>query len=714
VLGNLGPKSGLNIILIEKMVASLADDFSFNDYPNVKYLIGHLILQSELKADQLGQETEFLSQLIQARLAKTDVEEKLVLLMAQYRLLKKLFRLEVTPSDYDAIVDSSLKPSGITKRLLTVNEGERVRHGEFKHMEAIDELFEKALAFYEGVKARDGFMLRRVEEQLQATGAEKAIIITGGFHKEPFEEHFRANGYNYALITPNITELGGHEAYLAAVFQGEPFKAATRPAPINFGYSRSEARAHGANPEWAHGVLDAVLREVLTRVSRAPHEGLASFPPFRSEARAFWDQTELTTAWEVNGESEIQISGEIEAYVARVENSIAEMFGVGSAQGTIEHRIHVIDIVSEKDVGMFLDNQSYSLPADSVPHRLNVIMQILIDYRRKFYQRAESQEENPIPQKIDEILNIVDHQVLPRLLHLHDPWAQTMPSAGDWLIFQTTYFIKDPSLYEQRLRNTFYFETKYPASMAARLALNGPHLRRSFADLDMGDLRGLKPYLRQVILRLEKLFSASRDEGTLIDIERYSASLLNFLYIPFPDKLSSAKRLQAKEKRALYVDEVLKKRLLYPLTEDGFTEDRIKEVIRGALAATEDLPDDYLRYQERPLSFANIQAIVKYNFDHRSEPVSLFQVMTGDTKAAGFSFPRRHEFYHPDPERKEQSPLEEYVGYVPPPRSELRVTGTTEREVSLDQVAGQLKVVRGQLRSSLLRLEKVAYHHGWE
>jgi len=219
------PETG---ILFEKMVASLPKDFNYDAYPNVKIFIGHLILQSEVKGERLMEEMNRVTEQISERLAKTGEEKKILALLKDHRLLKRLFALELSPEDYEAIVNPSLrgsvpndglKPSHIIQRFLELNGSHRVRNREFTHVDEIDSLFEKALEFYRGVKERDEWMLRNIEARLKETRADKAVIITGGFHAEPFQKFFSNKNYSYALIAPQITATDGREAYVQSVLE---------------------------------------------------------------------------------------------------------------------------------------------------------------------------------------------------------------------------------------------------------------------------------------------------------------------------------------------------------------------------------------------------------------------------------------------------------------------------------------------------------------
>ncbi|MFH0985733.1 MAG: PAS domain-containing protein [Candidatus Omnitrophota bacterium] len=226
--------------LFEDMVKQLPENFNYDAFPNVRFYIGTLLLQSELKADRLFSETKALSAVISGKLTRNQGEKQLVALLADHRLLQKLFALQLMPEDYEAIVGGrkaegggSLKPSEIVKRFEnailhpssppqivgrirpSADSIRKVRSVQFSHIEELDALFEKAMKFYAGVKERDGAMEQRIEERLRETGASKVAVITGGFHSRPFADYFSSKNHTYALISPklNSSDDAGHAAY---------------------------------------------------------------------------------------------------------------------------------------------------------------------------------------------------------------------------------------------------------------------------------------------------------------------------------------------------------------------------------------------------------------------------------------------------------------------------------------------------------------------
>ncbi len=269
--------------LMEQVVSFLPKDFNYSAYLNLNHYIGSLLLQNELKPDLLAKEIETLNEQIALAFTKNKTEKEILVILKNYRLLQKLFALELTPEELERISEShhlpvilsahepveqaakdlahsvipdrtarfyaqpdqestvldprhfrrrtssssrkvlrartrvlkhagmtgvnnylNFFPSQLVRRLLSINSSQRVRNQSFTHLEEIDSLFKKALEFYDLVKERDSEMLERIEERLKETGVTKAVIVTGGFHAQPFKKYFEEKNYNYVLIAPSL------------------------------------------------------------------------------------------------------------------------------------------------------------------------------------------------------------------------------------------------------------------------------------------------------------------------------------------------------------------------------------------------------------------------------------------------------------------------------------------------------------------------------
>jgi len=214
------PETGL---FFEGLASALPADFDYARYPQVMLLMGRLILQSELNAQELAFEMETLQSLITARLADSPEEKEIMRLLESYRLLEKLFALEWTGEEYGRVEKDSasggLKPSNLIQQFIALNQEQRVRDLEAADLDAVDALYDKALMFYRLARQRDGILLERLQNTMAEKGIKKAAVITGGFHAQPFRRHFAEKNQNYVLITPAMSARGSREAYVDSILK---------------------------------------------------------------------------------------------------------------------------------------------------------------------------------------------------------------------------------------------------------------------------------------------------------------------------------------------------------------------------------------------------------------------------------------------------------------------------------------------------------------
>lgn len=250
--------------LAEQLAAWLPQSFDPSLYPNVNRALGIQLLQSEIQGRLLAEEMERLTGLTLKQLTQNEQEEKILRELKNYSTLHKLFRLELTPADYEHVLSEkeNLIPSHIAARFQKLNTQDRVQNLVFEHLDALDSLYQKALEFYRFVKQRDEVMLRRLNEQMRDKKIQKAVVVTGGFHSAPFEDYFRKAGLNYALLSPRITQApaeGERQAYIDAVFQNNtPAGKATYDTPT-IALSRNRLAQLHSLP-WLDRQIDSAYR----------------------------------------------------------------------------------------------------------------------------------------------------------------------------------------------------------------------------------------------------------------------------------------------------------------------------------------------------------------------------------------------------------------------------------------------------------------------
>jgi len=301
-------------LLFEDMVRRLPENFNYDAFPNVCYFIGALLLQSELKADRLMLEVRKLTDTISEKLTRNPEEKKLVALLEDHRLLQKLFALELTPADYEAILrgrETDRKPSFLISKMQNAARSAggvaRAKDIRFSHIADLDALFAKAMKFYKGVKERDTLMMKRVEERLKETGAGRAAVITGGFHAQPFQDYFSGKNYTYALISPTLSgaDEAGYQAYIQNMLRSSErvtngaknstrrdSSSSVKPGVLSTKKATREtvfpSDRQVLAPKNLYGLDQSVVREMVRGVIRSVAGGAM---PVRSEMReedGFW------------------------------------------------------------------------------------------------------------------------------------------------------------------------------------------------------------------------------------------------------------------------------------------------------------------------------------------------------------------------------------------------------------------------------------------
>ncbi len=332
-----------------ELLEALPPDFTFKPYENLRLQIQSQILQSELKSDLLAAETEKLESAITEKLIRTETERKLVAFSKNYRLLKKLFRLELTLKEYQSIGhrpettgekasssphafrrgspsrfptktfgndenNNSLRPSVLIEQFLALNSDKRTQAVRFSHLDEIDHLFGLALSFYAGARKRDSIMANNALKVIQHFKQDSAILVTGGFHSQGIKEYFESKGFSYYLITPSIKEIGDNKAYRAAMLEENKSILTSQITNILMMQRRRKAIQESRNPkfpdyragqvaielktnarasEFEEINTDLLARQYRLKIIRNPQTGSLDFR-FVSRSEARTEDTETT------------------------------------------------------------------------------------------------------------------------------------------------------------------------------------------------------------------------------------------------------------------------------------------------------------------------------------------------------------------------------------------------------------------------------------
>lgn len=207
-------KLNVNRTEVETFYARVKDlGFSFENYPTLAKYWAFSIIQSEMNAAELMTEINALTDMILAKLAKTEAEKSLVALYKDVQLLEKLYHLELIEAEHSKLLAKrdSVFPSALLKRLAKVSKNKVQVNTE------MDALYESALTFYEAAREREVVIYENMIRHMKRLNEQNVVLITGGFHTEGLASIFESKGISYVSVAPRISQVEGHDGYVDAM-----------------------------------------------------------------------------------------------------------------------------------------------------------------------------------------------------------------------------------------------------------------------------------------------------------------------------------------------------------------------------------------------------------------------------------------------------------------------------------------------------------------
>ncbi|GEM_PF-4107365 len=165
--------------------------FRFEDYPHFTRWMAVQILAHELDGRLLSLELEKLWNQITGQI-KDEKAREIIRRHEELSLLKKLLSLELTRSEWEEIRKNPtlLKlPADLRPFLNSANR------------------------FYRIVKHRENIFFEKLSREMKSRGADKAILVTGGFHTSGLTQFFKEKGLGYAVISPRVEGEVSRELY---------------------------------------------------------------------------------------------------------------------------------------------------------------------------------------------------------------------------------------------------------------------------------------------------------------------------------------------------------------------------------------------------------------------------------------------------------------------------------------------------------------------
>ncbi|MBU9888490.1 MAG: UDP-glucose 4-epimerase GalE, partial [Candidatus Omnitrophica bacterium] len=199
--------------------SKLPHDFSMTAWPAWTLYAQYVILSQELEAQGLRDEIEKLKNGIYRSLASTPEEKEYLVEARNLYLLKRLFSLELTRSEYEELnfaqrsTDNGQREDSVVRCALRLPTGQAGVAPEMKS------LVDTALSFYDTALVRENKMFANALAKMGETKQKHAVIVTGGFHTEGLKQLAASKACSYVQITPRIAEVTerDREIYLHSI-----------------------------------------------------------------------------------------------------------------------------------------------------------------------------------------------------------------------------------------------------------------------------------------------------------------------------------------------------------------------------------------------------------------------------------------------------------------------------------------------------------------
>ncbi|MBN1527097.1 MAG: hypothetical protein JW919_05915, partial [Candidatus Omnitrophica bacterium] len=190
------------LYLIEK-AESLSLEFD-DLYPNLVNYSRYLKAYETVDKYRLFEELDGFEEVVFAAIADNDAQRTLHRISRQAEMLKKLFSVSLTRSEYDLYRSDRSRYALSAFASFLANESRRYGRYVDYSMEAarFDGYRCDMEQFYDYALKRDSAFAKNVKALLKT--CDSVILISGGFHTENLKELFRKEGYSYAVILPKF------------------------------------------------------------------------------------------------------------------------------------------------------------------------------------------------------------------------------------------------------------------------------------------------------------------------------------------------------------------------------------------------------------------------------------------------------------------------------------------------------------------------------
>ncbi len=213
---------------LTKMGRDIGADMS--QFAGLEKYLAYVSLYSRIDNSRAMTDIDALDSRLKERFCENDTQRQLLRLSKNLALLKNIFTISLTKSDYEYYM-ASRASFDVKEYLAFINREASFRGIAVeldKDIESLDRYRAEMEKFYEYSLKRDEAFVRNIRftsHKPRATSDEPqvAIVITGGFHTDNLSELFKKNSISYITIMPNFKNDKGYESPYMKLLSGNPY-----------------------------------------------------------------------------------------------------------------------------------------------------------------------------------------------------------------------------------------------------------------------------------------------------------------------------------------------------------------------------------------------------------------------------------------------------------------------------------------------------------
>ncbi|GEM_PF-3395686 len=183
--------------------------FDFRQYPHFSRYAKSRIFRHELRSKELFDEIGKWTEILISAAAKTADEKLAVQEVKDFKLQGKLLLLELNREEWKRVCSSEFIRDVLANKFAATND---------------------AFRFYELAIAREQAFAETIRSVMKAKKADRAVIITGGFHANGMKQAFEKTAARYTVLTPSVLS-GSHENYVKTMLGRKPEEIASSEIP---------------------------------------------------------------------------------------------------------------------------------------------------------------------------------------------------------------------------------------------------------------------------------------------------------------------------------------------------------------------------------------------------------------------------------------------------------------------------------------------------